>query len=269
VAREPGGAGAPTQPIMAQAEGTGHPTRQGFVIVFGTGQYIEPTDTAPTRPGKTFQPQSFYGIWDKDDKKPVSGQTQVLKTELLDQALTDVGNVRLVPLASPDWSKHKGWKMDFPNSITTGERAVFRPILTSSRLIFTTLIPVAEPCAGGGTSILMIIDPATGSRVDGPVIDVKADGILNDKDQVTPGVYASGIKSEVGISPTPVVVRGGPNLQPTDNASKIFGTTQRAIVGAEGVLGFTFMGGPLGVQGLWIGLRSSAGRVSWREILTN
>jgi len=101
------------------------------------------------------------------------------------------------------------------------------------------------------------------------VIDRVADGILNDKDQVTPGVYASGIKSEVGIAPTPVVVKGGPNLKPTDNASKIFGTMQPAIAGAEGVLGFTFMGGPLGIQGLWIGLRSSSGRVSWREILTN
>ena len=156
-----------------------------------------------------------------------------------------------------------------PPFTTTGERSVFRPVLTSSRLLFNTLAPLGEPCAGGGTTFTFVVDPATGSRIDGPAIDLNGDGILNNLDQVSPGVYASAIKSDVGIAPTPVVVRGGPNLKPTDSASKIFGTMQPAVAGAEGVLGFTFLGGPLGIQGMWIGLRSSTGRVSWREILTN
>ena len=62
-------------------------------------------------------------------------------------------------MADDSPSKHMGWYMDFPSATTTGERSVFRPILTSGRLIFTTLVPSTQACLFGGTSFLMVIDP--------------------------------------------------------------------------------------------------------------
>jgi type IV pilus assembly protein PilY1 len=262
------------QPITAPAEGTLHPTGRGFMLVFGTGKYIEVNDSLPSGSPAAFKPQSFYGVWDKNDKPTnVAGQTVVAnRTELLDQVIGESGTVRTLPAAVPDWNTQKGWRMDFPRSSATGERAVFRPLLISSRLIFTTLIPIGDPCSGGGTSFLMIVDPASGGRVDAVVLDLNRDGVLNDSDKVgsgAAGVYASGIQSTVGIAPTPVIVKGGPSTGTNTSGDKIFGTRAPYLVGPESLLGYTFMGGPLGIEGMWIGLRSSAGRVSWREIITN
>jgi type IV pilus assembly protein PilY1 len=263
------------QPITSQAEGTLHPSKPGFLLVFGTGKYLETADTVPV-----FATQTFYGIWDKNDNTDVTLQTVVTNrtTQLFEQKITEVPvpggqPLRVVPDASPDWAVHLGWRMDFPDSANTGERVVFRPLLLASRLIFTTLKPSDDPCAGGGTSFLMIVDPATGGRVNAAVIDRDGNGKLNDSDKISVGgkdVFASGVQSTVGISPTPVVVKGGP-AGVTTNATtdKIYGTKAPYLAGTESLLGFTFMGGPLGVTGMWIGLKANSGRVSWREIVAN
>ena len=162
--------------------------------------------------------------------------------------------------------------MDFPDSANTGERAVFRPLLLASRLIFTTLKPSDDACAGGGTSFLMIVDPTTGGRVNAAVLNLNNDKVLNDSDKIAFGgqqVFASGLQSTVGISPTPVVVKGGPGSGTATSSDKIYGTKAPSVAGAEALLGYTFMGGPLGIEGLWIGLKASSGRVSWREIVAN
>jgi type IV pilus assembly protein PilY1 len=266
------------QPITSQAEGTLHPSKPGFILVFGTGKYLEMADTVPV-----FFTQSYYGIWDKNDNADVTKQTVVTDREkqLLDQPIEIIkpGNIRVVPDESPTWDDpHLGWRMDMPDSANTGERIVFRPLLLASRLIFTTLKPSDDPCAGGGTSFLMIVDPTTGGRVNSAVINITDERgtiALNENDKVTDSkgnkVFASGIQSTVGIAPTPVVVKGGPSSGAGGTASsdKIFGTKAPYLAGPETLLGYTFLGGPLGIEGLWIGLRANSGRVSWREIVTN
>ena len=41
----------------------------GFMVLFGTGIYLQPTDPSPP-----YQRQSFYGIWDRNDGSTVSGR---------------------------------------------------------------------------------------------------------------------------------------------------------------------------------------------------
>jgi type IV pilus assembly protein PilY1 len=253
------------QPITSQAEGTLHPTGNGFVLTFGTGKYLEKTD-----PLSPFAIQSFYGIWDKNDGGAnVSTQTTVAnRTALLGQVISQQSNFRTIdPVVVPNWNSQFGWFMDFPASNTTGERAVFRPIIIAGRLIFTTLIPSDDPCAGGGTSFLMIVNPATGGAINTAVLDTNGDGILNASDQIN-GNYAVGVESTVGIAPTPVVVKGGPATGAVSaTTSKIYGQGKPSMHGEGSMLGYTIMGGPLGVTGMVIGLLGNDGRVSWREII--
>lgn len=271
------------QPITAPADGTLHPTGKGFMIVFGTGKYLESSD--PNAPYKT---QSFYGIWDKNDKQPLLGETSVTgRNQLLQQTINDVvvgpNTFRVVSNNLPDWStdtsppvandappKHMGWYMDFPNSTTSGERSVFRPILTSGRLIFTTLVPSSQTCLFGGTSFLMIVDPATGARIDGAVLDVDANGQLNSQDQITYGgsnVYASGVQSTIGITPTPTIIKASGSTSGSGGGNVIFGTGGPLVAGAGFLMAYALAAGSSGGNAsTMIGLSASAGRVSWREL---
>jgi type IV pilus assembly protein PilY1 len=73
------------QAITAPAEGVGHVTGTGFMINFGTGKYLEPSDVTPgTNPYVT---QSYYGIWDKNDGLTVSVQTTVSRDQLYEQQI--------------------------------------------------------------------------------------------------------------------------------------------------------------------------------------
>jgi type IV pilus assembly protein PilY1 len=275
------------QPITSSPEGTLHPSGQGFMIMFGTGKYLEPSD--PLSPYST---QSFYGIWDKNDAATVSGQTTVTnRNQLLQQTITNVAvganTFRVVSNNLPDWSqdttppaandsptRHMGWYMDFPNSDTTGERNVFRPLLMSGRLLYTTLVPSTSTCLFGGTSFLMIVDPATGGRIDGAVLDVDANGQLNSQDQVMYGgsnVYVSGVQSTIGITPTPTIIKAsGSTGGGAGGGNVIFGTGGPLVAGAGFLMAYALAAGSSGGNAsTMIGLSASGGRVSWRELMVD
>ena len=274
------------QPITGKPEATLHPT-SGYVISFGTGKYLEPSD--PLAP---YQAQTFYGIWDKNDGTTVSVQTTVSsKSQLLQQTITDVtvgtNTFRVVSANTPNWStdttppdandsptKHMGWYMDFPNGLTTGERSVFRPILQSGRLIYTTLIPSTQVCLFGGTSFLMVLDPATGGRIDGAVLDTDASGTLTAADSVViagANTYLSGVQSKSGITPTPTIIRStGGSSSSSGSASVILGTTQTSMATAGSQLAYAISAGSSGANSSTIvGLTAAGGRVSWRELLSD
>ncbi len=276
------------QPITARVEGTLHPTGQGYMIVFGTGKYLEPTD-----PQGPYLAQTFYGVWDKNDGATVSVQTTVSsRSQLLQQTISDVvvgaNTFRVVSTGLPVWSqdttpptaddsptRHMGWYMDFPASITTGERSVFRPILTAGRLIFTTLVPSTQTCLFGGTSFMMVIDPATGARIGAAVLDVTANGILDNNDQVSSGgvnVYASGVQSNIGITPTPTIIRGGAGAGSSTPSAvgQTYGSTAPTVAGFGSLMAYAIAAGSSGSNASTVvGLSVTGGRVSWRELMTD
>lgn len=260
-----------TQPITAQAQGTVHPTGQGYVLTFGTGKYIEPGDAAGP-----YTVQSFYGIWDKNNrpgKISVQSGYPTDQTKLFRQVIVDSGTFRSIePGASqgstaPVWTTHMGWFMDFPNSTATGERSVFTPLLVSGRLIFTTLIPSGGACQFGGTSYLMVLNPVTGGRFEAAVLDVNGDRVVTAGDTLPSGVYASGVQSEVGITPTPTVMGG---RIPDAVGSTTIGADGGALVKTKSSRkGNMLFGGSSGpsTATLPIGLGNDRGRVAWREVL--
>jgi type IV pilus assembly protein PilY1 len=303
------------QPITAKPEATLHPDGTGFIITFGTGKYLEPTDpfNPPGGPPKVpYQVQSFYGIWDRNDSVPIAvaagdGSSNPLQTvvpsHLPSRSLllgheiksdTTGGFRVVVPLSpanieNPNWFKkfsppdplasdpvnaeHMGWYLDFPNAGVTGERSVFRPILTSGRLIFTTLLPLTDACEFGGTSFIMVIDPTTGGRINAAVLDVTDSTKLNSDDKVsylggTVDVFASGAKSAIGITPTPTIIKtDSVPAGTTVDGSKILGTSGPLVAASGVLLAYALAAGSSGGNAsTMIGLSAAGGRVSWREI---
>jgi type IV pilus assembly protein PilY1 len=306
------------QPITGKPEATLHPGGNGFIVTFGTGKYLErndpyPPSGPPPAVATPYQTQSFYGIWDKNDAKPIAKasadptlapaprQTVVTnRNQLLPHVIATANEssaIRVVVQATgekdaPDWSaygdptvpppnasdsppKHMGWVLDFPKATDTGERSVFRPILTAGRLIFTTLLPNTEACQFGGTSFTMVIDPTTGGRIDAPVLDTDANAKLNTNDVVTfgtvKGLYASGLQSTIGITPTPTIIRAG-SLPPdkTTSGSQILGTSGPLVAASGVLLAYALAAGSSGGNAsTMIGLSAAGGRVSWRELTSD
>jgi len=253
------------QPITAPAEYMAHP-KGGALILFGTGMYLQPTD-----PNTPYQVNTFYGIWDKQAKTflsadvnpsvgPIGGSVVARDSLLLQQqefiaVVTGGGDIEFrVSTDNPeDFSKH-GWYIDFPKSNATGERMVVTPLLRNGKIIITSLVPSTASCDAGGTGWLTDLDALSGSRLTESPFDVNADNVFNTNDFVTVNINGvdvqvamSSRKSQVGITPTPTVIAGGPGRE--------FKVTSGSTGGRESVL--ENPGGAV----------VSGTRRSWREIL--
>ena len=198
-------AGGTPQVITTAPEIGGHETGDGFMVFFGTGKLIEPSDNLIA--GQ--QTQTFYGIWDKNGL--AGGFSPFNRTHLLQQDIifeaAALGGYRVVTDNVMDWhavagvpsspvNKYLGWRMDLlntqgGNTDNGGERQITDPLLTGGRLIFTTAIPSDDPCDIGGGGWGMVLDPASGGRLswnalsETATVDIDGTGVL-----VT--VYSSG-----------------------------------------------------------------------------
>ncbi len=158
-------------------------------MLFGTGKYLG-TDDVSDR-----QIQSFYGIWDLGD----DGQAPVMRTQLLQQRFvetdilyqdangSEVSRGRSSTNEQVDWSTQQGWYIDFdierdPDGINRGERVVLEPVVQGGRVIFVSLVPSNNPCAGGGYSWINALDLRTGSRLALSPFDTNRDGVIGGSD---------------------------------------------------------------------------------------
>ncbi|CDG84427.1 type IV pilus assembly protein, tip-associated adhesin PilY1 [Janthinobacterium agaricidamnosum NBRC 102515 = DSM 9628] len=115
----------------------------GYLVLFGTGQWIEADDAVPS----TFSTQSFYAIHDLlKDKVVVSGRAE-LSERILSGAADDpsVGIVGEVA-AHTGPAASKGWYLDFAQGNLSGERSVVDATLASGKVFFTTVLPGRDPC---------------------------------------------------------------------------------------------------------------------------
>ncbi len=210
------------QPITTQPQATFHPDNlQGFMIYFGTGQYLEETDNIAT--GQTTQ--AFYGIWDKNttaipDIDPDTDLLLQYITNQYDQSFDTDGDsipdetftLRDVSDNEISWTNHLGFRLDlYPTFIDSsantdnfGERQVSNAIVRNGRIIFTTLVPSEVECAFGGTSFVMELDFRDGSALEFPAFDLNGDGEYDADDTL-----ASGRASDVGIMPTVSILADG------------------------------------------------------------
>lgn len=207
------------QPITSGLEIGSHPTSGGLMIYFGTGKYFENADNTV---GSSPQMQSFYGIWDKPTSGgSLNGWEISARSDLQEQRIQyESGDYRTVSKNVPNWASKRGWYLDLGSpsgtgNVAAGERAVSLPLLRAGRIIFTTVIPSADPCLAGGTSWLMELDAFTGGNLAYAVLDVNGDGEFNSADLIACGTGVScdpaGMRSREGIVNTPAVLSGGPS----------------------------------------------------------
>ena len=216
------------QPITSAPEITKHP-QGGFVVLFGTGQYLQLADTV-----SPFKMQTFYGVRD-------NGYGTLARSDLFARPITQVtADFRSVS-ALVNTGTDRGWYADLN---ITGERVVYAPQLFNGKVVFVTLIPSTSPCEAGGTSYLFELDPVTGAQLPDPVFDVNGDGRIDPSDP-----NYSGRRSTVGITPPPTFI-GGYSTGGTRDPPKKF------LSGSTGnVETVSQPPGP------------ASGRLSWRELL--
>ena len=207
------------QPITSNLKVKNHPTSEGFLVYFGTGKYLGKSDLTDT------SQQTFYAVWDRIG----NGSNGYSRSRLLEQTVTAHSTAstdlraRVVSKTPSQWdngtnpvesTEKLGWYIDLPES---GERVHQAPTLRDGRVIFVTVTPATDPCAGEGTSWLMEVDAFNGGRLDESVFDFNKDRIFNNADMVNVGdidgdgednyVHGSGIqRKNAGILSRPGII---------------------------------------------------------------
>ncbi|MDO8273290.1 MAG: PilC/PilY family type IV pilus protein [Gammaproteobacteria bacterium] len=203
-----------SQPITTQPQVTFHPDGlDGFMVYFGTGQYLEVDDNDPFS-----QPtQAFYGIWDKNESSLTAFDSTDLVTQTIndqyqqafdtDEDGVDDTSYWLRDMSDNDvnYAGDMGWKINLQptlvegaaNANNFGERQVSNAVVRDGRVIFTTLIPSQQPCDFGGSSFVMQVNYQDGGALNFPAFDLNGDGVFDEID-----TNASGRMSDVGIVPT-------------------------------------------------------------------
>lgn len=178
--------GGVPQPITAAPEVTSHPSG-GYIILFGTGQYLATGD-----PSTTYT-QSLYGVRD-------NGTGSLTRSNLVAQTITTttISSVtyRNVSTNTVDWASKSGWYVDLPSS---GERVAVDPVLRNGRAIFVSLVPNTDPCSAGGTGWLMEIDYLTGGQLPIRTLDTNGDNLVTTADALVAGMQLAGISSAPAI----------------------------------------------------------------------
>ncbi len=128
----------------------------GYVILFGTGKFIEDADTVPG----SFKTQSVYGVLDTGGPTNKASGRDELVSRVLSRMPINGGDAVNITGIDFNFGIHdrekKGWYFDFPESSRTGERVVTSTSIANRSLIFNTLIPGIDPCfAGGGRTYFL------------------------------------------------------------------------------------------------------------------
>jgi type IV pilus assembly protein PilY1 len=220
-----------TQPRVVFAPGG------GYLLLFGTGKFVENTDTAPGG----YSTQSFYAIHDTANSTFKIIGREALEPRTLLPAGTGPYQIsgKAFSYGEGDGKKH-GWYVDFPASDKSGERVVTRALVLDGSLFFNSLIPGTDPCAGGGgRSYAMNV--LTG---------------LPDSGNQT------GVLSSVGMLGTPVVIETETKVSDRNSVGRRSVTKKRTAINF----------GTGGAKGMSESVEDKesvvpAGRFSWREIL--
>jgi type IV pilus assembly protein PilY1 len=177
------------QPITSDLKVKSHPSAAGYLIYFGTGKYLGKSDL------NDLSQQTFYAIWDR----ATNGANGFNRDRLQEQTITTHAapasdlRARVVsetPIVWDDGSnpvkaeEKLGWYIDLPES---GERVHQAPTLRDGRVIFVTVTPASDPCAGEGTSWLMEVDGTNGGRLNESVFDFNKDRSFDDGDLINVG----------------------------------------------------------------------------------
>lgn len=252
------GAGT-AQPITAPLDAAYTKDRK-IMLVFGTGSFYQTTDNeVPAAP----QIQSFYGVIDSGAQ--INGRSTLLEQEILREVTGTTLNGRAVSEntmtdGQNGWYLDLLWKTNKGGPGAKGERVISQAQLGGNRVTFSTLIPSSNPCDAGGTSWIMSLDLATGSRLAYSYFDYNGDGSIDEKDYIElddgTKVPASGV-----ADPDEGAVKGtiGLNDQTTGKRYLCYASSASAT-GSDGVT-------PVCIEVM--GNNNDSNRLSWHEVRDN
>lgn len=223
------------EPISVQPEAFPDPVTGSVIYVFGSGEYLGPTDRTSS---SVIGTNHFFGV---RDYGAGSAKYPLHETDLVTQTLTQNGtNQRLLTTNGVPATK-AGWMIPLDVSGVLGERDVVKatPLFAAGIAVLTSLIPGAnnDPCNPGRLGAVIAVNAATG----GPAL-------------VPPGT-AAGTPVVAGAEViNPPAVGSSVVLSPIGGGSVIIPGV--GIVGGA-ISSFTINGLPI-----WR-------RTSWRELLDN
>jgi len=253
-ATDPGGV---PQPITTEPEIDLAPNGpQGFIVIFGTGQYIETADIINS------QPQTMYGIWDQSGYSGVS-TVNVARNELVTQTLTSLNeggpDIRVnTNILIQKWGngggtgEYMGWKIELPE---TGERIVTNPVIQDDKIVFISITPTDQPCDPGGTSWFMAFDLDNGGESDDQVIDTDGDGVIGDGDRTLAKKVVSGVRKGSLILNSDISVSDETGVGSSALKCSSAATSRVITSDSKGNLGGTIMSRP-----------PNAFRQGWRQL---
>jgi len=145
-------------PLIAYAPGG------GYAVLFGTGKYVEKSDTNPT----LFSGNSFYAFHDQANQ-PVGSRGDLASRSLTVATGQGKTGYRITGTdfnyGDDTVTTKKGWFIDFPNSAATGERMISEAAADFGSVFFNTLIP-ARSCQKPDSGKSYKLDLLTGKTAD-------------------------------------------------------------------------------------------------------
>jgi type IV pilus assembly protein PilY1 len=212
------------QPITSKPDIMYHPEKNGFLVCFGTGRFLNDDDFQDTGV------QSIYGVWDygdtvfdlrqktwsSDDDSEFLGSfdrsagkhlsNQPGKVEVLAQTPSDITLTINSKSYKLRWlTEHKPiWKTtddttatQEPNPSSTetnhvgyhidlpaGERVISDVIIRGGVLLALSFKPTSDPCGSGGDSMFMEINAFTGGSPVQAMFDINGDGKVDAGDLI-------------------------------------------------------------------------------------
>lgn len=244
VARDAGGA----RQAIAQQPRLAYATGGGYLILFGTGRMVEAAD----RLSAGDAPQSYYAILDTlaDPPQLVSG-----RGELTPRVLSGADDAAALTLEGAELPANgKGWYIDFLHSGVTGERSLDSGVLTNGTLVFDTVLPGRTPC-DATRSRSYALDVLTGlpSMLMAAAVSVGDSGVTA---RLTPDYAARPVVLRLPPAAANAAV---PGITAPPARSRVNRALAIALFGAVGAT-------PVRLAGT-IGVATSSGRLSWREVV--
>lgn len=207
------------QPITSAPSLVRHPTRTGYLVVFGTGQYFAVGDNSVAKNSA----QSVYGIWDMKTKAEPTAADTIQRNQLQAQSVIDQASnasnaadrqraTRTISTEAVEWYtdfdatkavKQRGWYLDLLHKGFIGERVVKDMRTLGSMLLFQTLIPNLDPCSSGANHWLYAIDPTSGGRTKYQVFNALDSSGYEGRDEIISAIEFAA-QGEVAISQSEV-----------------------------------------------------------------
>lgn len=239
IARDPSASsGSQVQSITSAPSLMRHPTRRGYLVLFGTGKYFETRDSAPD----ISRTQTVYGVWDRKTRAQstaASDRSSATRANLEQQSLIAEKNatftagesedvsreVRLVSQNVVQWYQPNtstedevndsrvnrwGWRLDLRVSgrPREGEMMINPMLVRGDTVLLSTLIPNEDPCADGTSGWIYALNAVSGGRTFHPALDFNRDGRFDQSDK-SGGDVVSGYKSD---SPGGIGLSGDGNI---------------------------------------------------------